>query len=137
MALQKRKWFSFLALSNLYVALHYGCQLETRCRVVEVTKDLRQGVWKVTAEKRDVKGGNLSTLFLRARKVINCAGNYSDEIDHFVPRTIDEGKPFTIQPGRHSVVFLSNFSQSFYENSYIWYKSISCTTCITHDMGYK
>ena len=105
--------------------------------MVEVTKDLRQGVWKVTAEKRDVKGGNLSRLFLRARKVINCGGNYSDEVDHFVPRTIDEGKPFTIQPGRQSVVFLSNFSQSFYENSYIRYKSISSTTCITHDMGYK
>ena len=46
----------FTALSNLYVALYHGCHLETRCRVVKVKKDLHQGVWKVTAEKRAIKG---------------------------------------------------------------------------------
>ena len=105
----------FQALSNLYVALYHGCQLEKRCRVVEVKKDLRQNVWKVTAEKRAIKGGKLSKLFLRARKVINCGGNYSDEVDHLVPRTIDEGKPFTIQPGRHNGYFYIKVSQSTYK----------------------
>ena len=46
----------FTALSNLYVALYHGCHLETRCRVVKVKKDLHQSVWKVTAEKRAIKG---------------------------------------------------------------------------------
>jgi len=101
-----------LALSNLYVALYHGCHLETRCRVVKVKKDLHQGVWKVTAEKRAIKGGKLSKLFLRARKVINCGGNYSDEVDHLVPRTMDEEKPFTIQPGRGEYVVLSASSKN-------------------------
>jgi len=101
-----------LPLSNLYIALYHGCQLETRCRVVEVKKDLRQNVWKVTAEKRAIKGGKLSKLFLRARKVINCGGNYSDEVDHLVSRTIDEEKPFTIQPGRGEYVVLSASSKN-------------------------
>ena len=91
-----------LPLSNLYVALHHGCQLETLCRVIAVTKEREQNgsesCWKVKAEKRE--GGKSFVTFFRAKKVINCGGNYSDELDHLVPRTIDEAKPFTIQPGR-------------------------------------
>ena len=34
-----------------------------------------------------------------AKKVVNCGGNYSDELDLLLPRTIDESKPFVIRPG--------------------------------------
>ena len=95
-----------LPLSNLYVALYHGCQLETHCRVIAVTPEQRNGGgWKVKAEKRD--GGKSGITFFRAAKVINCGGNYSDELDHLVPRTIDEAKPFTIQPGRGEYVVLA------------------------------
>ena len=97
-----------LPLSNLYVALHHGCQLETLCRVIAVTKEREQNgesCWKVKAEKRE--GGKSFVTFFRAKKVINCGGNYSDELDHLVPRTIDEAKPFTIQPGRGEYVVLA------------------------------
>jgi glycerol-3-phosphate dehydrogenase len=94
-----------LPLSNLYVALHHGCQLVTRCRVVHVQKE-SQPLWKVEAESRTINGGKLSTIFYRARKVINCGGNYSDELDTLVPRTIDEAKPFTIKPGLGEFVVL-------------------------------
>ena len=57
----------FTALSNLYVALYHGCHLETRCRVVKVKKDLHQGVWKVTAEKRAIKGNIGVKSILKAR----------------------------------------------------------------------
>lgn len=58
----------------------------------------------MTAEKRAIKGGKLSRVFFRARRVINCAGNYSDEVDQMVPRSIDEEKPFTIQPGKDNLL---------------------------------
>ena len=72
-ALMKETYFRltiflfFTALSNLYVALYHGCHLETRCRVVKVKKDLHQGVWKVTAEKRAIKGHIGVKLILKAR----------------------------------------------------------------------
>lgn len=89
-----------MALSNLYVALFHGCQLETRCRVIHVEKD--SNLWKVSAEKRNnsEEAGKLSQAFFLAKKVINCGGNYSDELDSLVPRTIDETPPFTIEPAR-------------------------------------
>lgn len=92
----------FLALSNLYVALKHGCTLETRCRVIDVSKDDGETLWKVTAEKRTFPGGKSSQVFLRAAKVINCAGNYSDEIDFLVPRSSQERKHFTIKPGSNT-----------------------------------
>ena len=88
-----------MVLSNLYVALYHGCQLETRCRVTSMEKDKKSGSWKVFVEKRSLSGGKLSKTFYLAQKVINCGGNYSDELDLFLPRTIDESKPFVIQPG--------------------------------------
>ena len=88
-----------MVLSNLYVALYHGCQLETRCRVTSVEKDKKSGSWKVFVEKRSLSGGKLSKTFYLAQKVINCGGNYSDELDLFLPRTIEESKPFVIQPG--------------------------------------
>ena len=63
-----------------------------------------KGLWKITAEKRALDGGKLSRIAFRTRRVINCAGNYSDQIDQLVPRTIDEPKPFTIKPGRGEYV---------------------------------
>ena len=101
-----------LPLSNLYVALYHGCQLEKQCRVIAVTKEQRNGekYWKVKAEKRD--GGKSGVNFFRAAKVINCGGNYSDELDHLVPRTIDEAKPFNIQPGRGEYVVLAKDSKT-------------------------
>ena len=101
-----------LPLSNLYVALYHGCQLEKHCRVIAVTKEQRNGgkYWKVKAEKRD--GGKSGVSFFRAAKVINCGGNYSDELDHLVPRTIDEAKPFNIQPGRGEYVVLASSNTS-------------------------
>ena len=52
-------------------------------------------------EKRsNSDGGKLSKSFYFAKKVVNCGGNYSDEVDLLLPRSIDEGQPFLIQPGR-------------------------------------
>ena len=62
-------------------------------------KDKKSGSWKVFVDKRSLAGGKLSKTFYLAQKVINCGGNYSDELDLFLPRTIDESKPFVIQPG--------------------------------------
>ena len=87
-----------IALSNLYVALHHGCKLVTRCRVVHAEK-LGGKTWNVQAEKRDMDGGRLSKVTFKAKRLFNCGGNYSDELDAIVPRTIDEPKPFHIRPG--------------------------------------
>ena len=97
-----------MVLSNLYVALYHGCQLETRCRVTSMEKDKKSGSWKVFVEKRSLTGGKLSKTFYLAQKVINCGGNYSDELDLFLPRTIDESKPFVIQPGSCVISVLPN-----------------------------
>ena len=40
-----------LPLSNLYVALHYGCSLETKCTVTKVARDSMTNLWNVEAEK--------------------------------------------------------------------------------------
>merc|ERR1719367_1174921 len=46
-----------MVLSNLYVALHHGCQLKTRCRVVNMKEE--NGIWKIFVEERSQNGGKL------------------------------------------------------------------------------
>ena len=92
-----------MVLSNLYVALHYGCQLKTRCRVVNLKIDEeKSGIWKIFVEERSQNGGKLFKKFYLAKKVINCGGNYSDELDRLVPRNSNQNMlhpAFVIKPG--------------------------------------
>ena len=41
-----------LPLSNLYVALHYGCTLVTSCSVKRINEDPTKGMWRILAETR-------------------------------------------------------------------------------------
>ena len=67
-------------------------------------------VWKVQVEKRsNSDGGKLSKLIYLAKKVVNCGGNYSDVVDLLLPRSIDEGQPFLIQPGNKIWKKFKNF----------------------------
>ena len=50
--------------------------------------------------ERSQNGGKLFETFYLAKKVVNCGGNYSDELDRLVPRNGQMmPPPFVIQPG--------------------------------------
>lgn len=89
-----------LPLSNLYVALSHGCKLVTRCLVTSAVQRPSDNYWLVNVENRGLDGGKASTSTFVAKRVVNCAGNYSDDVDSWIPRAHGEPKPFTIRPGR-------------------------------------
>ena len=99
-----------MVLSNLYVALHYGCQLKTRCRVVNLKIDEENsGIWKIFVEERSQNGGKLFKKIYLAKKVINCGGNYSDELDRLVPRNSNQNMLhpyFVIKPGYLHFIYI-------------------------------
>ena len=69
-------------------------------RVVNMINEGENGIWKIFVEERSSQnGGKLFEKFYLAKKVVNCGGNYSDELDKLVPRNSQMPPPFVIQPG--------------------------------------
>ena len=65
-----------------------------------INNEGENGIWKVFVEERSSQsGGKLFETFYLAKKVVNCGGNYSDELDKLVPRNSQMPPPFVIKPG--------------------------------------
>eukprot|EP00004_Rigifila_ramosa_P024651 TRINITY_DN7212_c0_g1_i1.p1 TRINITY_DN7212_c0_g1~~TRINITY_DN7212_c0_g1_i1.p1 ORF type:complete len:422 (+),score=50.64 TRINITY_DN7212_c0_g1_i1:140-1405(+) len=90
-----------LALSNLYVALHHGCTLRTSAPVHSATR--RDGLWLLLLERNEL---------LRARCVVNCAGNFSSEVDAILRNGLGQtsaAQPsFTIRPAKGEFLVLTS-----------------------------
>ena len=74
-----------LPLTNLYTALYYGCKLLRSCKVIEakIVKDNKNALWNILIEMNCKQLRKREERQFRSKAVINCAGNYSDEIDTF------------------------------------------------------
>ena len=60
-----------------FVALELGCQLMTETEVTDLDWDSDQKRWKISAKS----GNEVPEKVLFANSVVNCTGNYSDEIN--------------------------------------------------------
>ena len=95
-----------LPLSNLYTALELGCELFTKCKVVEAQwqDDNEKAHWKVFTESKTTELKEIAKRHFYAKVVINCAGNYSDETD----RLFGSGEnTFDITPAKGEFIILT------------------------------
>ena len=96
-----------LPLSNLYTALELGCELITKCKVVDAQwlNDNERTSWKVFTERNTTEMKETGKRQFYAKVVINCAGNYSDETD----RLFEKGQnTFDITPAKGEFIVLTS-----------------------------
>ncbi len=65
-----------LALSNIYSAIESGATLLTSTEVIQTTWDTKNKIWSVKT-----LSSNGEEKFFTTFAIINCAGNYSDEVN--------------------------------------------------------
>lgn len=65
-----------LALSNLYSAVGSGAVLLTDTEVIQTTWDAKNKFWTLNTKSSDGKNNCFTTL-----SVVNCAGNFSDDVN--------------------------------------------------------
>lgn len=92
-----------LPLSNLYTALELGCKLKTKCKVIKIEAIKKNGIPLMVVFTQSLIGDKSYMDQFLAKKVINCAGNYSDEADKLFQQN-NENHHFEITPGKGEYV---------------------------------
>ena len=103
-----------LPLSNLYTALELGCKLRTKSKVIEIEELNKNGEKIMVVFTQSLIGNKTYMDQYLTKKVINCAGNYSDEADKLFKENKQNKDHFEITPGKGEYVVYTSLPLAQY-----------------------